>query len=108
MSRDPDRDRMFALVWPLVRALLFFGTLALLFFGCATPGNRLVRYPEASVLFTTPADVDRLCKLAPTARHDGRYLGCYFPAHRLAIVPHGDVATLAHELRHAREGSFHP
>lgn len=99
---------MFALVWPLVCAAVLAIVTALLY-GCATaPGNRLVAYPGADVLFTTAADVDRLCKLAPNARHDGRYLGCYFPAHRLAIVPHGDAAALAHELRHAREGAFHP
>ena len=71
-------------------------------------GDRLVHYPEADVLFTTPAEVDRLCKTyALNARPRARYRGCYFPAQRLAIVSHGDAATLAHELRHAREGAFH-
>lgn len=75
--------------------------------GCGTGANRLVTYPETDVLFTTPAEVDRLCKLAPNALHDARYAGCYFPHVRLAIVPHGDEDVLAHELRHAHEGNFH-
>ena len=55
-----------------------------------------------------PAEVDRLCKqYALNARPRARYRGCYFPIQKLAIVPHGDAATLAHELRHAREGAFH-
>lgn len=75
-------------------------------FGCA-PANRLVHYAEADVLFTTPAEVDRLCKLAPGAGQDRIYLGSYFPAHRLAVVPHDSADVLGHELRHARDDQFH-
>jgi hypothetical protein len=82
---------------------------AFLLAGCASvPPNRLAHYPEADVLFASATEVNRLCQSAPNARRDGVYLGCYFPGLRLAIVPHGAAATLAHELRHAREGRFHP
>lgn len=70
--------------------------------------NRLVHYPEADVLFTTPAEVDRLCRLGPAPTPAGAvYRGCYVPLLGLAVVPHGDADNLAHELRHAREGNFH-
>ena len=63
---------------------------------------------DVDVLYTTPADVDRLCRLAPGAPAAEHYRGCYIASLRLAIVGHGDAAALAHELRHAREGAFHP
>lgn len=72
------------------------------------PPNRLAHYPEADVLFTTPAEVDRLCRLGPAPTPAGVvYRGCYVPSLRLAVVPHDAPDTLAHELRHAREGNFH-
>jgi hypothetical protein len=88
--------------WRLVLATLLLA-------GCTSvPPNRIAHYPEADVLFTSYAEVDRLCRAAPHARQDGTYRGCYFPKLGLAIVPHGAAATLAHELRHARDGKFHP
>lgn len=106
-SADPDRDRMWSLLWPLVSGGVWWLLLVLLLFGCAAPANRLAVYPEADVLFTTAAEVDRLCRLAPQARAGEHYRGCYIPSLRLAVVGHGDAGALAHELRHAREGSFH-
>jgi hypothetical protein len=101
---------MFCLLWPLVSGAAWLLVVLLLFAGCATvpPPNRLAHYPEADVLFTTPAEVDRLCRLGPQPTPPGAiYRGCYVPGLRLAVVPHGDAENLAHELRHAREGNFH-
>lgn len=101
---DPFADYM-----AFAHILLAASLLTLLLGGCASvPPNRLVAYPEADVLFTNAAEADRLCRAMPNAPPGAHYRGCYFPALKLAIVPHGDVHNLEHELRHAQEGRFHP
>jgi hypothetical protein len=94
---------------PARRGLVLLG-LVLTLSSCAPAPrpNQLVQFPDAAVLFTTPAQVNVLCHaLAVNAKATDHIFGCYFPSERLAIVPHDDPAVLAHELRHAREGAFH-
>ncbi len=95
--------------WLQLRQAAGLACLCLVFLtGCASaPPNRLAHYPEADVLFTSYAEVDRLCHTMRNAVPNATYRGCYFPALKLAIVPHGDTHNLAHELRHAREGAWH-
>lgn len=76
--------------------------------GCGAGRPYLAHYADADVLYTTPADVNRLCRLAPGGDKPGQFAGCYIPGARLAIVPHGATDILVHELRHARTGAFHP
>jgi len=125
---DPDRDRMFCLVWPLVSGAASALVVLFLFAGCATAtpvspsGPATVADVPAEIALwqePTPERVDFLCRLMGNRPDPTTGLpfqtrspvlpaqlvlvrGCYLPGLKIIVIEQGDWDALGHELAHAR------